>query len=70
MKILVISDTHDNIPNLEKVRNISNEEIKPEMVIHCGDIVSPFMIDELSGFNSDVHVVFGNNDGDVFNLVR
>lgn len=58
-----MSDTHDHIANLRT----AFAEIKKngaEMIIHCGDFVSPFMIEELSCAGLPVHGVFGNNDGD------
>ncbi|EKD57038.1 MAG: hypothetical protein ACD_58C00017G0004 [uncultured bacterium] len=37
MKIAIISDSHDNIPNIEKaLKWINKEDIKT--IIHCGDI--------------------------------
>lgn len=34
------------------------------MMIHCGDLISPFMLEELAQFNGAVHLVYGNNVGD------
>jgi hypothetical protein len=34
------------------------------MLIHCGDLISPFMLDEVAGFNGVAHLVYGNNAGD------
>jgi len=69
MKIAVISDTHDHLENTVK----AVEEINAsgaELLLHCGDLCSPFVIDRLSAFNGIVHVVFGNNDGDRFTINR
>lgn len=60
MKLAIISDSHDNIPNIEKFLGWSLEN-KVETIIHCGDIAAPGMIKELfgpAGFN--FHCVFGN----------
>jgi hypothetical protein len=71
MKIAIISDTHDQEIRLKKLIEDFNENIKPELLIHCGDLVSPFMFKELAKFNGDVHIVFGYQDvGSLLNLVR
>ena len=69
MKFAVISDTHDHIQNLRKVLEMVKAE-KCEAMIHCGDIIAPFMIRELEQADSPVHCVFGNNDGDQYLLTR
>jgi len=63
MKIAVLSDSHDNIPNLREAVTISNE-LGATVLIHCGDLISPFMLDELALFNGIAHLVYGNNVGD------
>ena len=63
MKIAVLSDSHDNIPNLRGAVAIINE-LGVSVLIHCGDLISPFMLDELVLFNGTVHLVYGNNAGD------
>ncbi|MDY6824736.1 MAG: YfcE family phosphodiesterase [Thermodesulfobacteriota bacterium] len=69
MRIAVMSDTHDNIPNLRHAL----VEIRTqgcEMIIHCGDFVAPFMLTELDKAGIPVHGVFGNNDGDQYLLTK
>ena len=61
MKIGVISDSHDNLGNLNKAIDILEKE-KVKVLIHCGDFCAPFMIKELAKFKGDVHCVFGNID--------
>ena len=66
MRVAVLSDIHDNLwklaPALDFVRDC-------EAMICCGDLCSPFVIDELgNGFKSDIHIVFGNNDADLFRI--
>jgi hypothetical protein len=69
MKIAVISDSHDNIWKLEKALPHLRAA---DAVIHCGDICSPFMVrvlgDGVGG--KPVHIVWGNNDGDVLLISR
>lgn len=61
MKIGIVSDSHDNIWNLEKAVNRLKEQ-KIEALIHCGDFCAPFMIAELEKAGVPVHAVFGNTD--------
>ena len=69
MLIAVMSDSHDHILKMkEAAARIRGE--RAEMVIHCGDIVAPFMLFELSKVGVPVHAVFGNNDGDHFLLMK
>lgn len=67
MKLAVISDTHDHLENLEKALTEINK-LGAGVLLHCGDLVSPFVIDRLAKFNGPVHVVFGNNEGDRYTI--
>ena len=61
MKIAIISDTHDNAPNIEKFLSWAKENAI-ETIIHCGDIAAPAMIAQFFGpqFSGDCHFVYGN----------
>jgi putative phosphoesterase len=59
----LISDTHDNLPIIEKAVEKLNEE-KVQLVLHAGDFTSPFVIAKFKALNSRLIGVFGNNDGD------
>ncbi len=63
MRIAILSDTHDNIWKLDEAMPHLREA---DVVLHCGDLISPFVIrqmaDGLQGI--DLHVIWGNNDGD------
>lgn len=61
MKIAIISDSHDNIPNVEKFLAWAKEN-KIEMIIHCGDIAAPAMIKKVivPEFSGPIHLVHGN----------
>lgn len=63
MRIAIISDSHDNIWKIESTLPILRSA---DIVLHCGDIISPFMIMRLiAGVGgTPVHIVWGNNDGD------
>ncbi len=73
MKIAVISDTHDHKDNIIKAVSIMNER-DVEALIHCGDIVSPFVKRWFDGLNDNIKSnffgVFGNNDGEKIHLRR
>ena len=63
MKIGIISDTHDHLPQIRKAVKVFNRE-KVELVLHAGDFVSPFTSLEFKNLNCPLKGVFGNNDGD------
>ncbi|MCC6458305.1 MAG: YfcE family phosphodiesterase [Caldilineaceae bacterium] len=64
MKIAVFSDSHDQIAHLDQALAGANAA-GAGVLIHCGDLCAPFMIDRLGrGFAGPIHIVFGNNDGD------
>lgn len=63
MKIGIISDTHDNLPQIEKAIKLLNQT-KTEIVLHAGDYVSPFVIPKFKNLHCKLIGVFGNNDGD------
>lgn len=61
MKIAIISDTHDNIPNLEKALAWMNAN-GIEAIIHCGDLCAPGILKNVLApqFTRPIHMVFGN----------
>ena len=63
MLIGVMSDTHDAMAQTRKAVELFNRE-NVELVLHAGDLVSPFMIDTLKELRAPLTGVFGNNDGD------
>ena len=63
MKIGIISDTHDNLPQIRKAVEVFNRE-KVELILHAGDFVSPFTFLEFKNLNCPLKGIFGNNDGD------
>lgn len=70
MKVAVISDIHDNIWNLERALN-QVQQSGVEALLFLGDLCAPFTLAQLAeGFSNPVHVVFGNNDGDVFHISK
>jgi putative phosphoesterase len=63
MLIGAISDTHDNLPQIEKAVKYLNDQ-KVDLVLHAGDYVAPFVIKKFKVLNCKLIGVFGNNDGD------
>lgn len=62
MKFAIVSDSHDNEPNIIKAVNYIKEQ-NIATVIHCGDITSAeSMAIFLKNFSGKVHIVFGNSD--------
>src|SRR5690349_11242350 len=67
MKIAIVSDIHDNLWNLAVALEAMREA---DVLLCCGDLCSPFVMDELAKFPRDVQIVFGNNDADLFRITR
>lgn len=65
MKIGVLSDTHDQGELIRAAVKYFNAQ-NVELVIHCGDWVSPFILYFFQGLKARLRGVFGNNDGDKF----
>ena len=63
MLIGAVSDSHDNLPLIEKAVKTLNEQ-KVTLVLHAGDFVSPFTIARFAKLDCQFIGVFGNNDGD------
>lgn len=61
MVIGIISDTHDNVPNIQMAVELFKKN-KVDFVIHCGDIVAPGTVKYFKGLK--MKFVFGNCDGD------
>ncbi len=67
MLIGIISDSHDNISKLKEAV-IKLNDVNADLIIHLGDIVSPFCFDEIDKLNAEFMGVFGNNDGELIGL--
>ena len=65
MKIGLISDTHDNIQNIEKATSLFND-YNVSFAIHAGDVVSPEAVEAFSGVK--LIGVLGNNDLEIDGL--
>jgi putative phosphoesterase len=69
MLIGIMSDTHDNMPQIKKAVRLFNER-KVAHVIHAGDFTSPFTFRILKDLQCAFTGIFGNNDGDKLLLHR
>ena len=67
MLIGIISDSHDNLPMIERAVECFNDA-GCELVIHAGDLVAPFSIAVLGKLTGPWKAVFGNNDGEKVGL--
>jgi putative phosphoesterase len=57
----IISDTHENEEAAKKAAAIFKER-KVDFAVHCGDIISPPMLEHFKGLK--MNFVYGNNDGE------
>ncbi len=64
MHIAVMSDSHDQIKNLRDAVDYCNNN-NVGALIHCGDLISPFMLKRLNNFKGEIHLIYGNNVGDL-----
>lgn len=61
MLIGVVSDTHNNFKNIDKIISLFNEEKVP-FVIHTGDIANANSLEKFTKLDSKLIGVYGNND--------
>ena len=57
----IVSDTHEDVRMIIKAVKLFKER-SPSIVIHCGDIISPPVLERFAGL--PLRLVFGNNDGE------
>jgi len=64
MLIVIISDSHDNIANIDKMLEyVRGQKIK--VILHCGDVCAPSVLKYIAEkFLGDIYQVYGNVDGD------
>jgi len=61
----IISDTHENEEAIKKAVIVFKDK-NVEFVVHCGDIISPPMLEYFEGLK--MKFIFGNNDGERIGL--
>ena len=69
MKVCILSDSHDHIALLDAA--VAEAKARgAEAVLHCGDVVAPSTLQRLNRHGLPVHVIHGNNTGDLYTLGR
>ena len=69
MKIGIISDSHDHRePMAAAVAEA--KALGAEAILHCGDLVAPSTLHAITGLGLPIHLIHGNNTGDLFNLSK
>lgn len=61
MRIGVLSDTHNNMRNIERIIEIFRQS-DIQRIVHTGDITQAKVLDALSVLPAEIHGVYGNND--------
>lgn len=61
MLVGVVSDTHNNIQNINRVISLFNKK-NVDFVVHTGDITNATSLSKFADLNCDLFAVFGNND--------
>lgn len=69
MKVCIVSDSHDNRFLLAAAVKDAKQK-GAEVVLHCGDVVAPTTLRILNPIGLPVHVIHGNNTGDMYNLAQ
>lgn len=69
MKICLVSDSHDHRRLLASAVNDA-KRLGAEVVLHCGDLVAPSTLHSITALGLPIHVIHGNNTGDLFHLSR
>ncbi len=65
----ILSDTHDNLNRVREAVRLFNDA-GCDLIIHAGDFVAPFTVEELRNLKAPVRAVFGNCDGERAGLTR
>jgi len=61
MRIGVVSDTHNHLPNTRQIVALLNEA-RVDRVVHTGDVTQAKTLHVLAGLDAPLYGVFGNND--------
>jgi putative phosphoesterase len=69
VKIGVLSDSHDDIPGLSAAAEAA-VSAGAEALLHCGDVVAAVTLARLPDLPVPMHVIHGNNTGDIYALAR
>jgi putative phosphoesterase len=69
MKICILSDSHDHRQRLASAVADAKHH-GAEAILHCGDVVAPSTLHVVTPFGLPIHVIHGNNTGDMFHMSR
>ena len=69
MKVCIVSDSHDHRPLLAAAVQAA-KAAGAQAVLHCGDVVAPSTLSVLRPFGLPIHVIHGNNSGDLYMMAR
>ena len=69
MKICIVSDSHDHREPLAAAV-AEAKGLGAQAVLHCGDLVAPSTLHAIVGLDLPIHLIHGNNAGDLYNLSR
>ena len=69
MKVCIVSDSHDHRPLLEAAARSAKAD-GAEAILHCGDVVAPSTLNVLKPLELPIHVIHGNNAGDLYMMAR
>jgi len=69
MKICLVSDSHDHRRLLASAVADARAH-GAEAVLHCGDLVAPSTLHSIIKLGLPIHIIYGNNTGDLFHLSR
>lgn len=64
MKLCIVSDSHDRAPMLEAAVR-AGRDAGAQAVLHCGDLIGAMTLRPLLRLGLPVHLVHGNNLGDM-----
>ena len=69
MKICIVSDSHDHREPLAAAVTEA-KSLGAQAVIHCGDLVAPSTLHAVIPLGLPVHLIHGNNQGDLYHLAK
>ena len=69
MKVCILSDSHDHIALIDAAVGDA-KAAGAEAILHCGDLVAASTLHCLEKYGLPVHIIHGNNTGDLYALTR
>ena len=69
MKICILADSHDHGSLLGAAVGDAHAR-GAEAVLHCGDVVAPSTLKVLRAYPLPVHIIHGNNTGDLVAMLK